>query len=75
MTGVKKEPVEDDSYFTTIYAPHDASVKEFFVDKLGMTVDRETPRYLFLERNGERLKVVKLAKPVAREVEAIVEEV
>ncbi|MCB0711624.1 MAG: hypothetical protein KDD67_04765 [Ignavibacteriae bacterium] len=64
-----KEPREDDSFFTTVFAPEGTDIKKFFIDNLGMTLDRETPRYIFLEHNGERLKVIKLAKPVAQRVE------
>lgn len=70
----QKRPSEDDSPFTTVYAPYDADLRTLFVEHLGMHLERETPRFCYFEKDGERLKVVKLAKPIVREVEARVEE-
>lgn len=66
--------VEDDSQFTLVYAPHDEDLHTLFVETLGMELERETPRYCFLEKDGKRLKVVKLAKPIVQEVDARVDE-
>ena len=70
--GVRDQ--EDDSQFTTVYAPHDSDMRSFFIDHLGMTLERDTPRFTYFEKEGKRLKVVKLAKPIVQEVEARVEE-
>lgn len=69
-----KETGDNDAVFTTVYAPHDADMRGFFIDHLGMTLERDTPRFTYFEKEGRRLKVVKLAKPIVREVEARVEE-
>ncbi len=65
---------EPDAKFTLVYSPHDSDLRTLFVDQLGMQLERETPRYCFFEKDGQRLKVVKLAKPIVKEVEARVEQ-
>ena len=75
IDNVARQTEEDeDAEFTLVYAPHDSDLQTLFVEHLGMEVERETPRFCFFEKDGQRLKVVKLAKPIVREVEARVEE-
>ncbi len=73
VLATKKHGRHDDS-FTVVYAASDADLATLFVEKLGMTLERETPRFCFFEHDGERLKVVKLTKPIVGEVEARVEQ-
>lgn len=69
-TSTKRTP---DEGFTVIYAPQEADLKGFFVDHLGLIVERETPQFLYLEAEGRKLKVVKLAKPIIQVVDAQVD--
>ena len=44
-------------------------LKELFVDHLGYELERETPRFLYLDANGRQLRVVKLRKPINEVIE------
>ncbi len=62
----KKEPTQQ---LTTVFVPEGTDVKEYFIDHLGMKLERETLRFIYFESEGRHLKVVKLAKPIVQEVE------
>ena len=70
-TESKEESVEQ---LTTVFVPEGTDFKEYFIDHLGMKLEKETLRYVCFELNGRRLKVVKLVKPIVQAVEEKVEE-
>lgn len=62
---------DEDPELLTLFAPIGELevLKELLVGRLGMSVDRETPRFVYLASEGHEIKLVKLTQPELRIVE------